>query len=213
MGLMGRSDLARPAGRHGRKGRCHHAEHFLNRPCVMGVPRRAHVRASFTPNWQELAGGRIAEVPISKGFSRFAPYGTASGRGATGGRVVHRWPRLGSQASRCGSSLKERGCSGWLPRPSSELISRPGATPLPDPPPHLPSPRLRRTRGGGKTASVLSRPGDDHLSRREAHASQLALTPPLERQQHVHDLLSVSRLLVVGDLASAAVGDAGLGDL
>src|SRR5450755_3233259 len=35
----------------------------------------------------------------------------------------------------------------------------------------------------------------------------------LERQQHVHHLLAVARLLHVGDLAAAAIGDAGLRDL
>ena len=39
------------------------------------------------------------------------------------------------------------------------------------------------------------------------------LAPPLERQQHVHHLLAVARLLQIGDLAAAAIGDAGLGDL
>ena len=31
----------------------------------------------------------------------------------------------------------------------------------------------------------------------------------LERQQHVHHLLAVARLLDFGDLAAAAIGDAG----
>ena len=35
----------------------------------------------------------------------------------------------------------------------------------------------------------------------------------LERQQHVHHLAAVPRLLHVGDLAVAAIGDAGLCDL
>ena len=35
----------------------------------------------------------------------------------------------------------------------------------------------------------------------------------LERQQHVHHLLTVARLLDVGELAAAAIGDAGLRDL
>jgi hypothetical protein len=35
----------------------------------------------------------------------------------------------------------------------------------------------------------------------------------LERQQDVGDLLAVARLLEVGDLAAAAIGDAGLRDL
>jgi len=35
----------------------------------------------------------------------------------------------------------------------------------------------------------------------------------LERQQHVHHLLAVALLLDVGDLAVAAIGDAGLRDL
>ena len=35
----------------------------------------------------------------------------------------------------------------------------------------------------------------------------------LERQQHVHHLLTVTRLLHVGELAMAAIGDAGLRDL
>jgi hypothetical protein len=35
----------------------------------------------------------------------------------------------------------------------------------------------------------------------------------LERQQHVHHLLTVTRLLHVGELAVAAIGDAGLRDL
>src|SRR6185295_19958391 len=35
----------------------------------------------------------------------------------------------------------------------------------------------------------------------------------LERQQHVEHLLAVARLLDVGDLAAAAIGDARLGDL
>src|SRR6267143_6034875 len=34
-----------------------------------------------------------------------------------------------------------------------------------------------------------------------------------ERQQYVHYLLAVARLLDVGDLAAAAIGDAGLRDL
>jgi hypothetical protein len=34
--------------------------------------------------------------------------------------------------------------------------------------------------------------------------------PGLEQQQHVHHLLAVARLLEVGDLAAAAIGDAGL---
>ena len=34
-----------------------------------------------------------------------------------------------------------------------------------------------------------------------------------ERQQHVHHLLAIARLLHVGDLAVAAIGDAGLRDL
>src|SRR6202034_3164314 len=33
---------------------------------------------------------------------------------------------------------------------------------------------------------------------------------PLQRQQHVHDLAAVTRLLDVADLAVAAIGDAGL---
>jgi hypothetical protein len=35
----------------------------------------------------------------------------------------------------------------------------------------------------------------------------------LERQQDVGDLLAIARLLEVGDLAAAAIGDAGLRDL
>jgi hypothetical protein len=35
----------------------------------------------------------------------------------------------------------------------------------------------------------------------------------LEREQHVHHLAAVSRLLHVGQLAVAAIGDAGLRDL
>src|ERR1700737_4630535 len=37
-----------------------------------------------------------------------------------------------------------------------------------------------------------------------------ALERESERQQHVHHLLAVARLLDVGDLAAAAIGDAGL---
>ena len=40
-----------------------------------------------------------------------------------------------------------------------------------------------------------------------------ALKRFLERQQHVHHLRAVARLLHVVDLASAAIGDAGLRDL
>ena len=40
-----------------------------------------------------------------------------------------------------------------------------------------------------------------------------ALEGRSERQQHVHHLLAVARLLHVGDLAVAAIGDAGLRDL
>ena len=39
------------------------------------------------------------------------------------------------------------------------------------------------------------------------------LKKALERQQHVHHLLAVARLLDVGDLAAATIGDAGLRDL
>src|SRR5215470_12769248 len=35
----------------------------------------------------------------------------------------------------------------------------------------------------------------------------------LVRPDHIEDLLAIARLLDVGDLAAAAVGDAGLGDL
>jgi hypothetical protein len=41
----------------------------------------------------------------------------------------------------------------------------------------------------------------------------LVATPALERQQHVHHLAAVSRLLHVGELAVATIGDAGLRDL
>ncbi len=34
-----------------------------------------------------------------------------------------------------------------------------------------------------------------------------------ERQQDIHHLLAVTRLLNIGDLAAAAIGDTGLGDL
>jgi hypothetical protein len=49
-----------------------------------------------------------------------------------------------------------------------------------------------------------------------AHRKSAALRPGranLERQDHVHELLAIARLLHVGDLAAAAIGDAGLRDL
>jgi hypothetical protein len=48
-----------------------------------------------------------------------------------------------------------------------------------------------------------------------AHRKSAALRPGhgSERQYHIHELLAVARLLHVSDLAAAAIGDAGLGDL
>src|SRR4051794_24793544 len=48
---------------------------------------------------------------------------------------------------------------------------------------------------------------------RTARALRFRLGHKLERQDHVHELLAVARLLHVGDLAAAAISDAGLRDL
>jgi hypothetical protein len=48
---------------------------------------------------------------------------------------------------------------------------------------------------------------------RASIASEIREFDALERQQHVHYLAAVPRLLHVGDLAVAAIGDAGLRDL
>ena len=46
-----------------------------------------------------------------------------------------------------------------------------------------------------------------------AGSSEDQINSALERQYDVHELLAVTRLLNIGDLAAAAVGDPGLGDL
>ena len=53
----------------------------------------------------------------------------------------------------------------------------------------------------------------DAVAARETETARELVKSSLERQQHVEHLLAVARLLHVGDLAAAAVGDAGLGDL
>ena len=57
---------------------------------------------------------------------------------------------------------------------------------------------------------LLDRPG---LAAHREDALRSIRGTVLERQQHVHDLLAVARLLDVGDLAAAAISDAGLRDL
>jgi hypothetical protein len=62
----------------------------------------SHDRALFRTSWHKPARQQLREMPISWG--RDCPrQGTASGRGATGGRVVHRLPRLGSRGCDVGA--------------------------------------------------------------------------------------------------------------
>jgi hypothetical protein len=69
----------------------------------------------------------------------------------------------------------------------------------------------------GETTAALARGASEgrveHLRRAQVRNEMWELLNKLERQQHVHHLLAVARLLHVGDLAAAAIGDAGLRDL
>jgi hypothetical protein len=84
-----------------------------------------------------------------------------------------------------------------LPKRASWRLQRLWLDPLPDPP-------LFKGRGFFSRLLVQA-PSIRNVPRLENHA--------LERQQDVGHLLAVARLLEVGDLAAAAIGDAGLRDL
>src|SRR6516225_6620365 len=110
--------------------------------------------------------------------------GTASGRGATGGRVEHRRPAPRFARKRCGSSYRERQSA------STFAQSDPSLT-------------LSLARRGDVLFSVALVLQLNPFSR--------SLTS--ERQQDVGHLLAIARLLEVEDLAAAAIGDACLRNL